>query len=124
MPKQVKRIKTLNDLKRQKYYLQRQIKIRGKILDLRIRRFEQKLTVPNITREVFRGSKLEWAMPIAATYLSTKFKSGKDLLGILGGFFAGFGSIFGLLKRKNKAKSQKTPAKQKNSSYNEEQMFI
>ncbi len=120
-----RRIKTLNDLRRHKYYLRRQLRLRAKILDLRIRRFEEKLTIPNITREMFRGSKLEYIAPVAASYLAGKVKSGKDLLGLVTGFFAGFGAIFKVFKRKKAVRpAPATRRVQEGKHYNEDQMFI
>ncbi len=120
------KIRNIADLKRYKYHLQRQLRIRGKILDIRLRRFEDKLTVPNITRELFRGSKLEWAMPVAASYLNYKVKSGKNLLGIVGGFLAGFGSIFSFIKRSKKAspQSQGYNSQRQDNGDGDVQMFI
>ena len=126
MSRRTPKIKNLNDLRRYKYHLQRQLRIRGKILDIRLRRFEDKLTVPNVTRELFRGSKLEWAMPVAASYLSYKVKSGKNLLGIIGGFLAGFGSIFSFIKRSKKTSKQSQGSYNSSSQNgdNDVQMFI
>ncbi len=93
-------IKNLRDLQRYRAYLYRKARIRRKILKARLKKFERELTLPNITRELFRGTKVEWLVPIAANYLSEKVKSGKDLLGLIGGFFAGFGSIFSFIKRR------------------------
>ncbi len=120
-------IRTLKDLQRYRASLYRKARIRKKILNARLKKFEQELTIPNITRELFRGSKVEWLMPTVANYLSYKVKSGKDLLSMIGGFFAGFGSIFSFIKRQKQNFKDKKQQKVKNKQPEQERdahMFI
>ncbi len=115
-------IKNLNDLRRYKGYLRHKMKIRQKILNIRLRKVEKNLTVPNITREMFRGSSMEYFMPAVAEYLATKF-SGKAIIGTIAGILASIGSIkFFSGKKARKTKTKKLPNEDKITD--DQQLFI
>ncbi len=115
-------IRNLNDLRRYKGYLRHKMRIRQKILNIRLRKVEKNLTVPNITREMFRGSTMEYFMPAVAEYLATKF-SGKAIIGTIAGVIASVGSIKFFSGRKaKKVKAKKLPREDKTPD--EQQLFI
>ena len=96
--------------------------IRQKILRVRLRKFEEDLTVPNITREMFRGSSMESILPPVMEVLSRKMGN-KGLIGAIGGFLAGIGSLFAIFGRK-RAKARKERKKNNSSDYNNTYMFV
>ena len=102
--------------------MRRRLNVRQKILNIRLRKFENGLTVPNITRELFRGSQLELIMPPVAEYLATKL-SGKSIYGIIAGLIASLGSIKFFARRK-KSKAVKKERQKKVIDKEEDQLFI
>ncbi len=117
-------IRNLNDLRRYKMYLRKRMLVRQKILNVRLRKVERELTIPNITRELFRDSGWEVVLPPLADYLARKL-SGKSIAGIIAGLFASLGSLkLFSSRKKNKKKAVKESRKGKDTASEEEQLFI
>ena len=122
MSSQQIRIRNLSDLQRYKLYLRRRLNVRQKILNARIRKVERELTVPNVTRELFRGSQWELILPPIAEYLGRRF-SGKSIFGLIAGVIASLGSIK-LFSGRRKTKKQDSHKTEKIKESEEDQLFI
>ncbi len=121
MSRKQPQIRNLSELRRYKQYLQRHIRVRRKILNIRVRKVENELTVPNVTRELFRNSQWEVILPPLADYLSRRL-SGKSIIGLITGIIASVGSIK-LFSRRKKEKQTKTN-KSATGEADETQLFI
>ena len=116
-----RRIRNLNDLRQYKQFLNRKLKLRQKILNYRVRKVENSITVPNITRELFRGSQWELFLPPLVDYLVRKF-SRKTLIGVISGLAASVGSIKFFTRKRDTNK--KKVRKQISKDSEENQLFI
>ena len=123
MSRQQVQIRNLNDLRRYKMYLRRRLNVRQKILNVRIRKVEKQLTVPNITRELFRGSQWEIILPPVAEYLGRRL-SGRSIIGIITGVIASIGSFKLFSGRKKSKKTTNLRQNNKSNQAEEDQLFI
>ena len=122
MSTQQVQIRNLSDLRRYKMLLRRRLHVRQKILNARLRKVEKGLTVPNVTRELFRGSQWEIVLPPLAEYLARRL-SGKSIIGLITGVVASIGSIK-LFSGRKKARKKTTKVKTTNNETEEDQLFI
>ncbi len=122
MSTQQVQIKNLSDLRRYKMLLRRRLYVRHKILNARLRKVENGLTVPNVTRELFRGSQWELVLPPLAEYLARRL-SGKSIIGLITGIIASVGSIK-LFSGRKKVRIKNNKTENKKNEAEEDQLFI
>jgi len=102
--------------------LARKIRIRQKILDYRIRRVEQSFNLPNITKELVRGTRWEAFAPITQVLFQGKGNKG-GIIALVTGVITGAAAIFSRKKNKVASKKQQQP-KETSNNISDDQMFI
>ena len=114
--------KTLKEIQRRKKLLNNKLKIRAKLIEIRLRRFENSLNLPNITRELFRNTQYELFAPIVASF-AVKNEKIKNIFKAIGSFIAGLSTSLALF-RNQRIKTKKERKFKPTSRYKEDELFI